>query len=69
MHMAMITMKDVEEYQRYMTDLVAGAQAAIKAGKTVDEAVAGLNLAAKYPTYKSERVKPAVQAIYDELKQ
>ncbi len=68
-HMAMITMKDVEEYQRYMTDLVAGAQAAMKAGKTVDEAVAGLNLAAKYPTYKFERVKPAVQSIYDELKQ
>jgi glyoxylase-like metal-dependent hydrolase (beta-lactamase superfamily II) len=68
-HMGMITMKDVQEYQRYMTDLVAGAQAAIKAGKTVDEAVAGLNLASKYPTYKSERVKAAVQAIYDELKQ
>jgi glyoxylase-like metal-dependent hydrolase (beta-lactamase superfamily II) len=68
-HMAMITMKDVEEYQRYMTDLVAGAQAAMKGGKTVDEAVAGLNLAVKYPTYKSERVKAAVQSIYDELKQ
>jgi glyoxylase-like metal-dependent hydrolase (beta-lactamase superfamily II) len=68
-HMDMITMKDVQEYQRYLTDLVAGAQAAMKAGKTVDDAVAGLNLSAKYPTYKSERVKAAVQAIYDELKQ
>ena len=52
-HMAMITMKDVEEYQRYMTDLVAGAQVAMKAGKTVDEAVAGLNLAAKSLTSPS----------------
>ena len=68
-HMDMITMKDVQDYQRYMTDLVAGAQAAMKAGKTVDEAAAGLNLSAKYPGYKSERVKAAVQAIYDELKQ
>jgi cyclase len=68
-HMGMITMKDIEEYQRYMTDLVTGAQAAMKAGKTVDDAVAGLNLAAKYPTYKAERVKAAVQAVYDELKQ
>ncbi len=67
-HMGMITMKDIQEYQRYMTDLVAGAQAAMKAGKTVDDAVAGLNLGAKYPGYKSERVKAAVQAIYDELK-
>ena len=67
-HMGMITMKDVQEYQHYMTDLVAGAQAAMKAGKTVDDAAAGLNLAAKYPGYKAERVKAAVQAIYDELK-
>jgi glyoxylase-like metal-dependent hydrolase (beta-lactamase superfamily II) len=69
-HMAMITMKDVQEYQRYMTDLVAGAQEAMKAGKTVDDAAAGLNsLTTKYPGYKSERVKAAVQAIYDESKQ
>jgi cyclase len=68
-HMAMVKMADVEEYQRYMTDFVAAAQAAMKAGKTVDEAVASLNLSAKYPAYKSDRAKAAVQAIYDELKQ
>jgi cyclase len=68
-HMAMITMADIDEYQRYMTDFVAAAQAAMKAGKSVDDAVAGLNMSAKYPAYKSERVKAAVQAIYDELKQ
>jgi cyclase len=68
-HMAMVKLADVEEYQRYMTDLVAAATAAMKAGKTVDDAVAGLNLSAKYPGYKSDRVKAAVQAIYDEMKQ
>ena len=68
-HMDMITMKDVQEYQRYMSDLVAAAETAMKAGKTVDQAVAGLNLSAKYPTYKFERAKAAVQAVYDELKQ
>ena len=68
-HMAMITMADIQEYQRYMTDFVAAVQAAMKAGKSVDEAAAGLNLSAKYPAYKSERTKGAVQAIYDELKQ
>ena len=41
----------------------------MKAGKSVDDAAAGLNLTAKYPGYKSERAKAAVQAIYDELKQ
>ena len=68
-HMAMIKMADIQEYQHYMTDFVAAAQAAMKAGKSVDEAVAGLNLSAKYPAYKSERAKGAVQAIYDEVKQ
>ena len=56
-HRPMIKMADIQEYQRYMTDFVAAAQAAMKAGKTVDEAVAGLNLSAKYPAYKSERAK------------
>ena len=45
----------------------AETQAAIKAGKTADQAAASLNLSAKYPSYKAERLKPAVQAIYDEL--
>ena len=40
----------------------------MKAGKSVDEAVASLNLASKYPGFESVRLKGAVQAIYDELK-
>ena len=40
----------------------------MKAGKSVDEAAASINLTSKYPGYKSMRVKAAVQAIYDELK-
>jgi cyclase len=55
------------EYQRFTSDLLAGAQAAKAAGKSVDEAAAGIDLTAKYPGYKSDRVKAAVQAIYDEL--
>jgi len=66
-HMGMVKMDDVQEYQRFMTDFVAAAQAAMKAGKSVDEAADGLNLTAKYPNYKSERAKAAVQAIYDEV--
>jgi glyoxylase-like metal-dependent hydrolase (beta-lactamase superfamily II) len=66
-HMGMVKMEDVQEYQRYMTDFVAAAQAAMKAGKSVDEATAGLNMSAKYPNYKNERAKAAVQAIYDEV--
>jgi cyclase len=59
---------ELQEYQRFMTDFVNGVRAANKAGKTVDEATASINLNAKYPGYKNERYKPAIQAIYDELK-
>ena len=59
---------ELQEYQRFMTDFVAAVRAANKAGKSVDEATASINLNAKYPGYKNDRYKPAVQAIYDELK-
>jgi cyclase len=66
-HSPMMKVGDVQEYQRFLADLVASSQAAMKAGKTVDEAVAGFSIA-KYPGYKAERVKAAVQVIYDESK-
>ena len=40
----------------------------MKAGKSVDEAAASIDLTSKYPGYESMRVKAAIQAIYDELK-
>lgn len=66
-HSPMMKVSDVQEYQRFMTDLVASSQAAMKAGKTVDEATAAFSIA-KYPGYKNERIKAAVQNIYDESK-
>ena len=63
-HSPMMKVTDVEEYQRFMADLVASSQTAMKAGKTVDEAAAAFSLA-KYPGYKDERVKAAMQSIYD----
>jgi cyclase len=59
--------KDLQEYQRFNTDLLAAVQAAMKAGKSVDEAAASINLTAKYAGYESTRTKAAIQAIYDEL--
>jgi cyclase len=61
-------LKDVEEYQRYNTDLVTEALAAKKAGKTVDEAVAASTFTRKYAGYQTTRLKAAVQVIYDESK-
>lgn len=66
-HSPMMTMKDVQGYQAFMTALVAAAQAAQASGKTVDDAFAGFDIA-KYPGYKNERVKASMQAVFDELK-
>src|SRR5262245_37122493 len=66
-HSPMMNPKDLEEYQRFTADLSAFAQAQMKAGKSVDDAFAGFKVD-KYPGYKNERVKGAIQAVYDELK-
>ena len=40
---------------------------AFKAGKTIDEATAGLGLSPRYPAYNFDGARAAVQAIYAEL--
>jgi cyclase len=66
-HSPMMTPKDLQEYQRFTADLLAQSEAAMRAGKSVDEAAAAFKVDA-YAGYKSERVQAAVQAVYDELK-
>jgi cyclase len=66
-HSPMMTPADLQGYQKFTADLAAAAQAASKAGKSVDDAFAGFRVDT-YPGYKNERVKAAIQAIYDELK-
>ncbi len=65
-HQAAATWKDFQTYQQYTADLLAQSQAAHEAGKSVDDATAGMNLS-KYAGFETMRVKAAVQAIYDEL--
>ena len=67
-HSPVTTLADLQEYQRYNADLLAETEAAIKAGKSVDDAAASSKVTAKYNGYKTERLKAAIQAIYDELK-
>jgi len=67
-HSPIMTLKDLQEYQRYNADLVTEARAAMSAGKSVDDAAASIHLETKYPGYQATRVKAAVQVIYDELK-
>jgi glyoxylase-like metal-dependent hydrolase (beta-lactamase superfamily II) len=61
------TPKDLQDYQRFMAELVAGAEAAKKAGTPAADAAKALNLAAKYPGYASDRTPAAFEAIYAEL--
>jgi cyclase len=66
-HSPMMTPKDLQEYQRFTADLLSHATDAMKAGKSVDDAVASFKIDG-YSGYKNERVKGAMQAVYDELK-
>jgi hypothetical protein len=66
-HSPMMTPKDLQDYQKFTADLLAHAQAEMKAGHSVDEATASFKVD-KYPGYKNERVKASIQAVYDELK-
>jgi cyclase len=66
-HSPMMAPKDLQEFQRFTADLAAHATSAMKAGRSVDEANASFKID-KYPGYKNERVKAAIQAVYDELK-
>ena len=66
-HSPVMTPKDLQEYQRYTADLLAAVEAAKKAGRSAADAAASINLSAKYPEYKSDRLKAAVEAIYGEL--
>jgi glyoxylase-like metal-dependent hydrolase (beta-lactamase superfamily II) len=57
---------DLQEYAGFVRDFVAAAQAAQKAGKTVDQAVAELKLPDRYQAYNLANAKADVQLVYDE---
>lgn len=58
---------DLQEYADFLRDFVAAASEARKAGKTVDEAMNGLKLPARYKDYNlTIQGKADVQKVYDE---
>jgi cyclase len=67
-HSPLRTVAELKEYQQFMTDFAAAVRQAKTAGKSVDDAVASIDLSAKYKDYKKDRYKAAIQAVYDELK-
>lgn len=59
---------DLEEYAAFLRDFVDAAQAAKKAGKTVDEAVKTLTLPEKYKGYDLARARADIERVYNETK-
>jgi glyoxylase-like metal-dependent hydrolase (beta-lactamase superfamily II) len=66
-HSPVMKPADLQEYQRYTADLLAEAEAGVKAGKSAADAAASSTVTGKYPGYKSDRVRAAFEAIYAEL--
>jgi cyclase len=58
---------DLQEYQEFTRAFVQAAEAAKKAGKSVDAAAANLGLPDKYRGYDMANAKADVQRVYDEL--
>jgi cyclase len=59
---------DLQEYAAFTHAFVDAARAAKTAGKTVDEAFAGLKLPEKYRDYNMTNARADIQRVYEELK-
>jgi cyclase len=57
---------DLQEYAAFTREFVAAAQAAMKAGKSVDEAVKEMKLPEKYKAYDMANARNDVQRVYEE---
>jgi len=65
----MMTMADLNEFQRFNQEFVDTVKAQLKAGKSVDEIAAGWTVPTKYAGYTpGSRVKGDIQVIADEIK-
>ena len=62
---------DMQEFAQFNKELLEWVRSEVKAGKSVDEIAAEYKVPAKYPGYvvlPPQLTKPAMQAVYDELK-
>ncbi|MCE2539956.1 MAG: MBL fold metallo-hydrolase [Acidobacteria bacterium] len=62
-----MTWDDLAEYADFNRDFLASVRESHEAGRSVDEAVANLDLPARYAGYDLERARTNVEAIYNEL--
>jgi glyoxylase-like metal-dependent hydrolase (beta-lactamase superfamily II) len=66
-HSTVMTWADFLEYGEFNREFLNATQAAIKAGKTADQALADLKLPAKFAQYQMNGAKDNVPKIYAEL--
>jgi cyclase len=59
---------DLQEYADFVREFVAAGRAAKAAGKTVDEAVAGLKLPDRFRAYDMTHARADLQRLYEEIK-
>ena len=59
---------DFQEYADFVRAFVEAAQATLKAGKSVDEAVSGLKLPDRFKDYNMANARADVQRVYEESK-
>jgi glyoxylase-like metal-dependent hydrolase (beta-lactamase superfamily II) len=70
-HSPLMTMADVKEYADFTRAFLDAVRAAKKAGQTVDEVVKTWKVPERFKGYAQpmpERLRPNVQAVWDELK-
>jgi glyoxylase-like metal-dependent hydrolase (beta-lactamase superfamily II) len=60
--------RDLQEYAQFTRAFVTAAQAAMKAGKSVDDALAGLKLPDAYKDYDMTNARADIQRVYEEAK-
>ncbi|MGE0451290.1 MAG: MBL fold metallo-hydrolase [Vicinamibacterales bacterium] len=65
-HSPVTTPASLQEYQRFTAALLTETEAAIKAGKTAEQAAASIDLTPTFKDYRSDRMKAAIEAIYAE---
>lgn len=62
-----MTWDDLKEYADFNHDFLAATRRAFRAGLSVEEAAASLELPARYEEYGMEHARANIEAIYDEL--
>ena len=66
--MSWMTLKDLQEYADFNRAFLTSVKTSLAAGRSADDAMAGLSLPERFKAYGMDRARENVQAIYAELR-